>query len=126
MIATPCSLSLRMWPNSSSTSRSVIAAVGSSMMMTLALTEIALMISISWHCATVRFLSSSIGETCRPHSAISLFDSSISAFLSTSPFLRISRPTKIFSYTGMSRIGFSSWWIIATPMSMASLGFEGL
>ena len=48
-----------------------VGAVGSSMMITLALTEIALMISMSWHWATVRFRSVSLGETCRPHSSIS-------------------------------------------------------
>ena len=97
MMATPFSVSLRMCWNSSSTSRSVMAAVGSSMTMTFALTEIALIISISWHCATVRFRSVSLGETCSPHSSMSFWAASISAFLSTRPFFRSSRPTKIFS-----------------------------
>ena len=123
MMATPFSVSLRICSNSSSTSRSVMAAVGSSMTMTFALMEMALIISISWHCATVRFRSVSLGDTCRPHSSISLWAASISAFWSTRPFFRSSRPTKMFSYTVISRIGFSSWWIMAIPASMASFGF---
>ena len=104
---TPRSLSLRMMENSSSTSWAASGAVGSSIIIILALLDMARAISTSCWFAGDRRETFMEGSILKPYSAKS---SRASAFrrrlLYTLPILR---PMKMFSATVMGVTRFMSW-----------------
>ena len=115
-----------MMTKRSSISLEVSAEVGSSMMSTRALVESALAISTICCLETARSpttMSGSMSMFRRPRIAPA------SRFISRSestPDLVRSRPRKMFSATVRCWHMFSSWWMIATPISCAFLGVRSV
>ena len=99
MTDTPSSLSLSTIRYSSSDSRFVSAAVGSSRMIILAFVESAFAISTICCCATLSVPISAVASKSAFNCANSLFASAFMAFHWIIWFFIISCPMKIFSAT---------------------------
>ena len=109
-----------------STSRSEIAAVGSSMMRTLAFCPSALAISTVCISATLRRRILRVTGRSASSRSKSRRASLCTARRSIHPGSREagSWPSKMFSATVRSGIGINSWWIMAMPLRMASCGLR--
>lgn len=127
MMPTFCFFRLRMSSKSRSASCSDREEVGSSMAMTLALKEMALMISTICCCAIVRRSRRVSGSKSRPKSASSSRARRFWAFLSTvQEVLPSSRPIKRFSAIERWGMSISSWCMMLTPCFCASSAPEKL
>ena len=124
MMATPCSRRSRMMRTRASNSRSLMAEVGSSMMITSDRCARALAISTVCISATVRSPIRAEAETEAPSRPSRLWASRCRACRSIQPGRPRtgSCPMKMFSATDSSGNGSSSWWIMAMPSLKASWG----
>ena len=123
-IATPRAFILRIILNNVAVSRSVRAAVGSSMMTTFASNIKMRRISVICWWPTEQRPASVVSGNSMPSSRHVFSASASIAFLSSMPNLLRFGLIK-YRFSNNVRFGqmLSSWWMKATPFSSASLGF---